>query len=139
MDSNRKSLLMWVVLVLVAVALFAAIRTSGPGGPKVSYSHFLEQVEDGQVAGVTITSGGSGAARAMAALKDGTTVRTVLPRDYRDVLAVLQARLVNVEIQESPAALDTLVNASPFLLLLALWIILMNRMRNNPKPGTPLA
>ncbi|HYW44716.1 MAG TPA: ATP-dependent metallopeptidase FtsH/Yme1/Tma family protein [Bryobacteraceae bacterium] len=127
-----------MVPILVALALLATVRTTGSSAAKVSYSQFLRQVEDGQVAGVTITAGGSGANRAMAVLKGGRTVRTVLPRDYRDVLAALQAKLVNVEIQENPAALNILINASPFLVLLALWVFLMRRIRDNPEPsGSP--
>jgi ATP-dependent Zn protease len=91
----------------------------------LSYSRFLEEVQSGQVASVVVFGGNSGAIEATCQLKDGKTVRTVLPWDYRDALQAMQDKLVNIEIRNSPAPSRIFWNSAPFLALLALWIALM--------------
>jgi ATP-dependent Zn protease len=62
---------------------------------------------------------------------------TVLPSDYKDALMTMQDKLVNVEIRDSSSGLLQLFsNATPFLLLLGVWIFLMIRkFPNGPRQG----
>lgn len=92
-------------------------------------------MQSGRVAGVVIFADGPGAAEASCRLTDGSSMRTVLPADYRDALATMQQHAVNVEIRDSAAApLRLLLNASPFLILLAVWLVLLLRgFPNGPR------
>jgi ATP-dependent Zn protease len=92
----------------------------------LTYSEFLQQVRTGQVASVVIDAKNSGAVHATCSTKYGKTVRTVLPADYADALKTMQERLVNIEIRDSfSEPLRLLRNATPFLLLLGVWIFLI--------------
>jgi cell division protease FtsH len=123
---------MCVVVIGLAVA-WSVIRTSGRGQTRLTYSQFLQLVEAGSVASVVIEPG-SGANPAICRLKDGNNLRTVLPSDYRDALAAMQDKLVNIEIQDpSSGWIPLLINASPFLVLLAFWLFMMLRLRNGPR------
>jgi ATP-dependent Zn protease len=94
----------------------------------LTYSEFLERVQTGQIAGVTVMGGNSGAVEALCRLKDGNTVRTVLPRNYRDALIAMQEKLVDIEIRDaSSGSLRLLLNATPFFLLVGVWVFLMIR------------
>ena len=78
----------------------------------------------------------SGAIQAICRLKDGNAVRTVLPSDYRDAMVAMQDKLlVNVEIKDSSSgSLQLLIKATPFLLLLGVWIFLVIRkFPNGPR------
>ncbi len=67
-----------------------------------------------------------GAELASVRLKDGTIARTVLPSHYSAALDAMQQGMVNVEIQNGSGSPTSLViNAAPFLILLAVWIFLM--------------
>jgi hypothetical protein len=99
---------------------------------RLTYSEFLQEVDAGDLAGVTITTGDSGASQADCRLKNGAIVRTVLPADYRDALAAMQQKLVNIEIEE-PSSRRLLIRATPFLTLLAVWFLLMFGMKNPPR------
>lgn len=91
-----------------------------------SYSQFLDQVHSGQVASVVLVAGNSGAVEATCRLKDEKTARAVLPADYKDALRAMQDKFVNIEIRESSSEpLRFFMNATPFLLLLGIWVILM--------------
>jgi ATP-dependent Zn protease len=97
----------------------------------LTYSQFMEKVRTGQIASVVVMGSNAGAIQALCRRKDGGSEQTVLPADYRDALLAMQEKLVNVEIQDSPSGWrQLLINATPFLLLLAVWIFLM--IRNLP-------
>ena len=75
-----------------------------------------------------IMGSNSGAIQAICRLKDGNAERTVLPSDYRDAMVAMQDKLVNVEIRDSSSGpLHLVMNATPFLLLLGIWIFLVIR------------
>jgi cell division protease FtsH len=119
------------IVCAVVICLAGVLWTSGTQSSrtKLTYSEFLEQVRAGQIAGVTIHGSNAGATEATCHLKDGNTVRTVLPSDYRDAMAAMQDKLVNIEIQDSTSGpLRPIVNAAPFLLLMGVWIFLLIRM-----------
>ena len=99
----------------------------------MSYSRFLQQVQAGQVADVTIMASNSGASRADYHLKDGNISQTVLPPDYRDAMAAMQDKLVNIEIQDRPSGWPLVWNATPFFLLVGLWAVLFVWLRKHPK------
>ena len=55
MNSNVKTLIFWVVLICVAVLLFAVVRTGqGIKEDPISFTQFLEKVKAGEVKEVTI-------------------------------------------------------------------------------------
>jgi ATP-dependent Zn protease len=130
------------VVICLAGVLWMATGSSR-GLTNLTYSQFLDQVRAGHVDSVTIVGSNSGASPATCRLKDGATVGTVLPSDYRDAIRTMQDKLVNIEIRDSASdPRRLLMNASPFLLLLAVWIFLMIRKFPNdlifrPGTGTP--
>lgn len=127
MSSKTKiSIALLTAALLCAVILIWAVAGQR-GGSTVSYSQFLQQVEAGRVAEVQISAGNSGTATAKVRLKDGRTTQTVLPLDYSAALGAMQRRTVNVEIQDASASpVRLLINAGPFLILLAVWVFLMS-------------
>jgi ATP-dependent Zn protease len=129
-----------IAIVCATVIFLAGIMwtTASLSGPKtLTYSQFLEQVRGGQVAGVILTGSNSGATQATCRLKNASTVRTVLPSDYKDALVAMQDKRVNIEIWDSSSGpLWSFLNAAPFLLLLGVWIVLMIRkFPNGPRQG----
>ncbi len=124
-----------IAVVLAGLLIAVATVWMGLGGhrtqPTITYTQFIERVRAGQVAGVEIAAGNPGASQATIRLKDGSITRTVLPFDYSAALALLEEQLVNVEIRDnSTSPMHVLVNATPFLVLLAIWVVLMfNRRR----------
>jgi cell division protease FtsH len=122
---TKKKWMMWAVLLGVAAILWvtAAKQNNLPG---LTYSQFIEKVQTGQVASVTVMGANSGAVEAICRLKDGKAVRTVLPQEYRDALIAMQDSSVEIEIREA-SGLVMVQRAAPFLLLLGVWVVLMTR------------
>lgn len=125
-----KAAILGAVLILAGIAVWM-IGAGHAGQATISYSQFIQQVRAGQVAKVEVAAGNPGASPATIHLKDGHVSRTILPSDYSAALALLEAQSANVEIQDaSTSPTRLLLNATPFLLLLAVWFILMfNRRR----------
>ena len=56
MNSNIKTLIFWVVLICLAVLLFAVVKTGqGIHEDNISFTQFMEKVKAGEVKEVTIT------------------------------------------------------------------------------------
>jgi ATP-dependent Zn protease len=138
MNSKATIAIICAVLISVAGVLWIA-TTSQRSLTALTYSQFLEKVRTGQVASVIVMGSNSGAIQAICRLKDGNAERTVLPSDYRDAMVAMQDKLVNVEIRESSSGpLQLIMNATPFLLLLGVWIFLMIRKFPNG-PGQSIS
>ena len=134
MKSKTRSIVFFVVLVVVAVAMALVVgdRTDG-SRTKATYTEFLQQVQAGEVSKVTIAVAETGANPVTYRLKSGSEWLTIIPRNYQDALAAMQNKLVNVEIRDAQSQrVRTLANASPFLLLLGFWVVMMIWMRKNP-------
>ncbi len=134
MKSKTRSIVFFVVLAVVAVvmALVVGDRTDG-SKTKATYSEFLQQVQAGEVSKATIAVAETGANPVTYRLKSGGEWLTIVPRNYQDALAAMQNKLVNIEIRDAQSQRTrTLVNASPFFLLLGFWIVMMIWMRKNP-------
>ena len=126
-----KKIVFAAVLILVALTMWGVVQ-NGRVPVKATYSEFLQQVQTGQVTRAVIVMGESGPNPVTYNLKDGTSERTVLPADYREVLATLQQKMVNVEIRDAASEWrHMLPNAMPFFILLAFWFFMMWRMRQH--------
>ena len=123
--SKPKVVLLCAVLLCAGIGLWPA--GAGRRSPDtMTYSRFLQEVRAGQVASIVIEGSNSGAVHAAGSLRDGKIVRTVLPADYEDALEAMQEKQVSIEIRDSfSEPLHLLRNATPFLLLLGVWMFLM--------------
>ncbi len=121
MKWNGKLLLLGVMLIAIGAGLWIA-RDARQA--QITYSQFLQFVSGGKVAGVIIESGAE-ASPAICRLRDGHVLRTVLPANYRDAIFAMQDRGVDIEIRGGGRW--PILNALPFLLLLAVWFYLMHR------------
>jgi cell division protease FtsH len=125
-----KSIIFVGVLICVGLAFWGVVQ-NGRVPVKATYSEFLQQVQTGQVTKVVIVTGESGPNPITYSLKDGSRERTMLPPDYRDVLATLRQRMVNIEIRDAASQwLHMLPNAMPFFVLLAFWFFMMWHLRH---------
>ena len=135
MTSKGKIATTCALLICVAGILWMA-TTGQRSLTTYTYSQFLDQVHSGQVASVVIIGSNSGAVEASCRLKDGKAARTLLPLDSSEALRAMQEKLVNIEIRGSSSEpRQFLTNAAPFLLLLAVWVVLMiSKFPNGLRP-----
>ncbi len=129
MNSNVKTAVFWVVLICVAVLLWTVVRTGNTRAERrLTFTQFVNDVQDGKVKEVTITGN-----EVRGTMKDDNTpLRTLIPANYPDIYKLLQEKGVNVEIKEASSGnwVSLLINAVPFILLLAFWIFMVRQMQS---------
>ena len=127
MNSRVKNLLFWVVVGLFMILLFNLFSIpTHPIEEDVYFSHFMAQIDKGEVTRVTIKGN-----NISAILKDGTRIKTY-SADYPDLVKTLRERNVEIEAKppdDSPWYITFLVTWGPFILFLGLWFFLMRQMQ----------
>ena len=128
MNSNVKTAIFWVVLVCIAVLLWTVVKTNtGRQVNDLSFTDFIKQVEAGRVVEVTIAG-----TEVSGRLQGNAEIRTVIPPGYDKVYDLLTEKGVTTRIKEPSTGnwVTILVNAVPFVLLLAFWIFMMRQMQS---------
>jgi len=129
-SSNIKQVLFWVVIFLVVAMLFVVVRTtSGPKEQTLTYTEFVQKVKAGTVDKVTITGNDvHGTYKSNA----GAGLHTFLPSQTTDIIKLLEDNGVNVESKDTSSSgwVSILINASPFIVVIAFWIFMMRQMQS---------
>ena len=96
MNSNIKTLIFWVVLICVAVLLFAVVRTGqGPKEQTITFTEFMEKVQNDEVSKVTI----SGNEVHGLYKNPNLGLQTYIPTNYPSLYDKLDAKKVNVTMK----------------------------------------
>ncbi|MES1945442.1 ATP-dependent metalloprotease FtsH [Salinisphaera sp. PC39] len=134
MNELAKNLLLWVVIALVLMSVFSSFAPSNSSGQEISYSRFIEQVEQGSVQQVHIKD-----KRIEGQLDSGTRFVTFSPEsDNKAMIGTLLEH--NVEVTGEPPddgsfLKQILISWFPFLLLIGVWIYFMRQMQGGGRGG----
>jgi cell division protease FtsH len=127
LNSTLKSLLFWMVLVVVGVLIWNFSTTFQTRDKAIAFSEFVKLLDEGQVQKVTITGNDI-----LGTAKSGDKFRTYAPAQYEGLGNKLVERNVEVNAKEpttSPWA--TLLYAwAPILLMIGFWIFFMRQMQS---------
>ena len=132
MNSNVKTAVFWVVIICVAVLLWAVVHT---GRSRVedtpTFTQLMQSVEEGKVKKVTV-NGSTGDVQGEYNAADGRSFRTNIPTNYPAIYDLLRQKGVSVTVQKDTGTgwVSLLINAIPFVLLLAFWIFMMRQMQS---------
>jgi cell division protease FtsH len=129
-NSTVKTVVLWVVLLLVGFVLWKMIQGGGAGTKEVetSYSDFMKDVNDGKVQEVSI-EGNQARGKYRNAQSGG--FHLVVPATNPEMLKALDAKGVKVTFKDGTGANWPLwiLQFSPILLLGALWFIMIRQMQ----------
>ncbi len=130
---NARNIAFWVVLFLLILALFNLFSggQSTMSSRSISYSEFVQAVDNGDVANVTLDG-----ERVMFRGADGNDYTTIRP-DGADITERLieQGVTVNARPQEQSGFTTLLMTFLPFIILIGVWIYFMNRMQGGGRGG----
>ena len=127
MNSTLKSLVFWVVLVLVGGLVWNFSTRFQTAQKPETFSEFMSKVDAGQVARVTITGN-----EITYSAKNGEGFRTYAPAQYEGLANKLLERNVAVAAREpttSPWA-ALLYSWAPILLMIGFWVFFMRQMQS---------
>jgi cell division protease FtsH len=127
LNSTLKSLLFWMVLVVVGVLVWNFSTRFQTRDRSVSFSEFMSWVDSGQVARVTITG-----SEISGITKANENFRTFAPTQYEGLANRLIERSVIVQAKEPTASpwASLLYSWAPVLLMIGFWIFFMRQMQS---------
>ncbi len=127
MNQFTRNLLLWGIISLAMVVVFNMFGQPQPAAQsRMTYSEFLQQVEDGKVAEVVL-QGNTITGKTL----DDRSFQIYAPRDPGLVDKLIAGKVdVKAEPQEdSPWYMTLLVSWFPMLLLIGVWIFFMRQMQ----------
>jgi len=128
-NSTVKTVVFWLVIVLSGVLLWQVVKVgnSGQKEREINFSEFMSQVDQDNVAEVTILS-----SEVRGKFKnDKTGFHATIPANYPDMYKVLQDHHVSITVKDvsSGSWPSWILNLAPFVLLGALWFIMIRQMQ----------
>ncbi len=133
MNSTLKSLLFWMVLIVVGVLIWNFSTTFQRAENQITFSQFLSDVDKGQVATVTITGSDITGTLMTSSGGDGNVkFRTYAPTQYEGLINKLEDRHVQVTAKpETTSPWATLLYSwAPILLMIGFWLFIMRQMQS---------
>jgi cell division protease FtsH len=128
-NSTVKTVVFWLVIILSAILLWQVVKAGGAGSKQreINFSEFMSQVNQGNVADVTV----NGTEVTGKFRNDKATFRTTVPPNYPDMYKVLQDKNVNTTVKDvqSGSWPTWLLNLAPLILLGALWFFMIRQMQ----------
>jgi cell division protease FtsH len=133
-NSTVRTVLFWAMMIALAFVLWEMASRGSPAAKEdePSYSNFLASVDSGNVKDVSIQLSPN-SAELQGEYRNGTKFRgvTVANTAITDVTKVLQDKGVLYNYKEVKEAnwLSLLINLSPILIIVAIWIFMMRQMQ----------
>ena len=129
MNSNVKNGIFWLVLICVALLLLMVYRTGQtPKEQRITLTEFVSRINEGQVKEITESATGE----VHGTYTNQTSFTTQVPPTYDPVTTLLLQKNVSVtnKPESSGGWVNMLVQASPFIVLIAFWIFMMRQMQS---------
>jgi cell division protease FtsH len=128
-NANVKTVLFWVVLICVAVLLWAVVRQGHQKNDRpLNFSEFLAEVESGNIKDVSINGN-----EIKGDFQNGKEVfHTIAPANYPKLFDLLNDKKVQMSFVDPASSgwISILVQSSPFILLIGFWIFMMRQMQS---------
>lgn len=132
-----KNLLLWLIIAVILILVFNNFAPKQLGAEKLTYSQFVQEVDKGSVANVTIEERNISAVK-----KDNKKIVTYMPLDDQNLLPELMKK--GVDVQGTPPEQQSLlmhifINWFPMILLIGVWLFFMRQMQGGGGRGGPLS
>ena len=130
MNATIKNLLLWMVILVLIILAWNVFKTGTTAVEEVTFSQFLDQVNQGHVQKVQIRGEEIRGQYAPAAGKREPLFKTYAA-NYPDLIKDLRAKNVEIDIapQKDSSFVSALVMYGPLILLVAIWFVIMRQMQ----------
>ena len=128
MNSTVKTVVFWLVIVVAGVLLWQVVKGANSGAKEreINYSEFMSQVDENSVSEVTVVGNDvRGKFK-----NDKTSFHVVVPPNYSEMYKPMRDHGVTITVKDANGGSYTwLINLLPFVLLGALWFIMIRQMQ----------
>lgn len=133
MNDTIKTILLWVVVGIILYSVFNLFGPRRETEERVSYSSFLNQVQQGNVSSVTISD-----QDVIGVMRNNKVFSTYLPmRQDPQLLQDLISKNVVIKGKppEQPGLLMHLLNFLPWIVLIAIWVYVLRQQSGGGRGG----
>jgi len=127
-NSTVKTVVFWLVIVVAGVLLWQVVKGANSGAKEreINYSEFMSQVDENSVSEVTVVGNDvRGKFK-----NDKTSFHVVVPPNYSEMYKPMRDHGVTITVKDANGGSYTwLINLLPFVLLGALWFIMIRQMQ----------
>ena len=131
MSSFYQKLALWLVFGLIFVFMWNYFSKTGQSVREISYSDFLERVEQGHVRAIRIE--GEKITGEYVGMEGASgRFKTNIPRDA-DLIRLLREKRVSIKVdvpEKNSYVMQFLLSWAPVLLLIGLWVFFMRQMQS---------
>jgi cell division protease FtsH len=128
-NSTVKTVVFWLVIVLAGVLLWQVVKGANSGAKErdIIYSEFMSQVDKDNISEVTVIGNDvHGKFKS-----DKASFHVFVPPNYTEMYKPLRDHGVSITVKDSQGGSYTwLINLLPFVLLGALWFIMIRQMQS---------
>ncbi|OLD66357.1 MAG: cell division protein FtsH [Acidobacteria bacterium 13_1_40CM_2_68_10] len=132
MNTLLKNIAFWTLIILAVLFFYKFLSANRPDQVEISFSQFMEDVDQGQVGKVTITGSEiTGEYKQLG--PDGQPKRfTTYAPDYNDLVKDLRKAGISIEARKPKEStyLVTILSWLPMLVLIGIWIFFMRQMQS---------
>ncbi len=132
-----KTLIYWLLIVMVVVVLYHSIRRDRQDLPALAFSDFIGAIQLGVIEEATLSDG-----EIVGTFREGNEhyqgmFRTLYPKEYVDFIPELisMGAAVKVEARRDDPIFTIFVTWGPLLLIAGLWIFFMRRFQRGSRAG----
>jgi cell division protease FtsH len=128
-NSNFKTAIFWVVIIVVVVLFWTVVHsTKSRPDAQLSYTQLMNDVNAGKIKTVSI----SGNDLHGTYKDDNQELHAVIPNVHQNLDDAMLAKGVDIHYNKEAGGgwVSILINAIPFVLLLAFWIFMMRQMQS---------
>jgi cell division protease FtsH len=132
MNPAVRTLILWIAIFVVVIVLWNTFQAGRTNRHELSFTEFLEEVQQGRVVEVTIRGPEiTGSFKAGGQYAEGDQFATYMP-EYPDLVTELRDAgvLIKAEEPRDNPLLQFLLGWAPFLLIIGLWIFFMRQMQS---------
>ncbi|MEE9179914.1 MAG: ATP-dependent zinc metalloprotease FtsH [Vicinamibacteria bacterium] len=132
MNSTMKNLMFWMVAALLIMLFWSVSSRIQQKEKQLTFSNFMEYVDRGNVAEVTIT-GSSAVSQIVGTLNNGNAFRTFAPPQYESLVDKLLAQGVEVSARDAngSSVWAHLINWTPIIIMIAFLVFFMRQMQGS--------
>ena len=123
-----KQVALWLVVIAIAIVVYNVFNESALPDTEIPFSDFLDRVEAGEVARVTIT----GATIDGEFSESGRPFTSVRPQGWDGLVDLLREHDVGMDVETSNQSpyIAALISWAPMLILIGVWIFFMRQMQS---------
>jgi cell division protease FtsH len=122
-----KNLFFWIAAGILIALVWSLVQSPTPRSEEINFSRFIDHAEQGRVSEVTISDN-----QVHGKFRDGTEFKTVIPAQYDDLVPILRAAGVEINVKDTSRSpwFSYLFGWFPIVILILFWVFFMRQMQS---------